>query len=79
MRGKIVVPATYGRLPEIDMNQIVRTGLSIHGSYGYSREDYAAVSVFVTEHRDVLEAMVSGFSVDEAVEAMGRTERAEII
>lgn len=79
MRGKIVVPAMYGRLPEVDMNQIVRKGLSIHGSYGYNREDYAAAGKLVTEHREALEAMVSVFSLDEVVDAMGRTERAEII
>lgn len=79
MRGTIVVPAMYGRLPEVDMNQIVRKGLSIHGSYGYNREDYAAASDLVAGHREALKAMVSVFSLDDAVDAMGRTERAEII
>jgi L-iditol 2-dehydrogenase len=77
--GKIVVPAMYGRLPEIDMNQVVRKGLAIHGSYGYNREDYAAATALVTERREVLEAMVSVFALDEAADAMGRTERAELI
>ncbi|MEU3333218.1 zinc-binding dehydrogenase [Glutamicibacter creatinolyticus] len=79
MRGKIIVPAMYGRLPELDMNQIVRKGLSIHGSYGYTREDYAVATQLVTAHREALDAMISVFPLDESIDAMGRTERAELI
>ncbi|PQZ97555.1 alcohol dehydrogenase [Arthrobacter sp. MYb224] len=79
MRGKIVVPAMFGRLPEVDMNQIVRKGLSLHGSYGYIREDYAAASKLVAEHREALGEMFEVFALDQVVDAMCRTERAEII
>ncbi|MET1034720.1 MAG: alcohol dehydrogenase catalytic domain-containing protein [Arthrobacter sp.] len=79
MRGKIVVPAMYGRLPEVDLNQVVRKGLSIHGSYGYTREDYAAATALVTQCRASLAGMVSVFALGGAVDAMGRTERAELI
>jgi threonine dehydrogenase-like Zn-dependent dehydrogenase len=78
-RGEIVVPAMYGRLPEIDMNQIVRKGLSIHGSYGYNREDYAVATRLITEWSAALSSMVSVFPLDAAMDAMGRTASAEVI
>ncbi|MET3950696.1 threonine dehydrogenase-like Zn-dependent dehydrogenase [Arthrobacter sp. UYEF36] len=61
MQGRIVMPAMYGRLPEVDLNQVVRKGLSIHGSYGYTREDYSGGAAMVSEFRGTLERMVSLF------------------
>lgn len=79
LRGKIVIPAMFGRLPEVDLNQIVRKGLSLHGSYGYQRDDYAAAQSLIAEHRQVLNGMISEHSLQEAHSAMRLTERAELI
>lgn len=79
MQGRIVMPAMYGRLPEVDLNQVVRKGLSIHGSYGYTREDYSSGAAMIWDFRGTLERMVSLFPLNEGVEAMNRTERAELI
>jgi len=78
-RGKIIIPAMFGRVPEVDMSQVVRKGLSLHGSYGYEREDYAAAEALVASHREVLRSMVAEYSLQESAQAMARTERAEII
>ncbi|WP_436055732.1 zinc-dependent alcohol dehydrogenase [Pseudarthrobacter oxydans] len=79
MQGHIVMPAMYGQLPEVDLNQIVRKGLSIHGSYGYTRDDYSRGTAMVAKFQRTLAAMISIFPMDEGADALHRTERAELI
>lgn len=78
-RARIAVPGLFGRLPEVQMNQLVRGGISLHGSYGYRTEHYQRAAEFVTEYADQLERMITVFSMDEAEQALRVTATGNVI
>lgn len=78
-QARIVVPALFGRLPEVDLNVLVRNGISVHGSYGYRREHFAAAEALITEYRSQLAEMVTTFPLAEGVQALRSTEASQVI
>lgn len=79
LRAKIVVPAMFPNISGVAMNQIVRKGLTLLGTYGYVHEDYEAAHQLIHNHQHELSRMITVFGFNDAVEALQRTSRAELI
>lgn len=78
-RARIAVPGLFGWLPEVQMNGLVRGGISLHGSYGYLIEHYQRAAEFVTDYEDRLQRMITVFSMNEAEHALRATAAGEVI
>lgn len=77
--GRIVVPALFGRLPEVAMNLLVRNGLSLHGSYGYQYEHFERAETFAHEQSKALGRMITVFDLTNALTALRATAESEIV
>lgn len=78
-RGRIAVPGLFGQLPEVEMNLLVRGGMSLHGSYGYRTEHFHRAAEFIAEQQDELARMVSRYPLNHAVEALHDTAAGQVI
>lgn len=78
-QARIAVPGLFGRLPEVEMNLLVRGGMSLHGSYGYRTEHFHRAAEFIDEQQDDLARMVSSYPLERAEEALRNTAAGQII
>ena len=78
-RAQIAVPGLFGWLPGVQMNQLVRGGISLHGSYGYLTEHYQRAAKFVADYEARLQRMITVFSMDEAEQALRATAAGDVI
>ncbi|WP_411730481.1 zinc-dependent alcohol dehydrogenase [Paeniglutamicibacter sp.] len=79
LHSKIVVPAMFPNLTGVNMNLIVRKGLSFHGTYGYVRSDYEAAHRLIQKYQGQLKEMITIFPFEDSIDAIERTSRAELI
>ncbi|MGO1182431.1 MAG: zinc-dependent alcohol dehydrogenase [Micrococcaceae bacterium] len=78
-RARIAVPGLFGRLPEVQMNLLVRGGMSLHGSYGYRTEHFHRAADFIAEHQEKLTRMVTPYPLDQAERALRDTAAGQVI
>lgn len=78
-RARIAVPGLFGRLPEVEVNRLVRGGMSLHGSYGYRTEHFHQAAEFLAQHQEDLSRMVSTYSLNQAEQALYDTAAGQVI
>lgn len=78
-RARIAVPGLFGRLPEVEMNLLVRGGLSLYGSYGYRTEHFHRAAHFIAKHQEELSRMVAPYPLAQAEQALRDTAAGHVI
>lgn len=72
-RSRCVVVALFGRIPTVDVNQMVRKEIEVVGSYASVRADYVAALEALADSDDIDDVLVTCFGIADAVAALEAT------